>query len=190
MTFFPPTNYCDAIINMAPDNPNIHYHNHQYGFPVVHDDLLFERLVLEINQAGLSWTTILKKQANFRAAYCQFNIAKVASFDAHDVARLLADAGIIRNRLKVAAAIHNAQVILELQAHYGSFYHWLLHHHPLDLKDWVRLFNKTFKFTGGEIVNEFLMSIGVLPGAHQPHCPVYMAVLQSQPLWLQQASHK
>jgi DNA-3-methyladenine glycosylase I len=118
--------------------------------------------VLEINQAGLSWETILKKELGFRKAYNNFDINKVAKYEEADRERLLADAGIIRNRLKINAAIENARTILALQKEYGSFTKWLELHHPKTKDEWVKLFKKTFKFTGGEIVNEFLMSIGYL----------------------------
>ena len=99
------------------------------------------------------------------------------------MARLLEDAGIIRNRLKINAAITNAQVILNLQAQHGSFKNWLDLHQSYTKAEWVKLFKKTFKFTGGEIVNEFLMSIGYLPGAHSPDCKVYKQVLKTKPVW-------
>ncbi len=166
-------------------DPNKHYHDHQYGFPIADDNALFGRLLLEINQAGLSWTLMLKKQAHFQAAYAGFDIAAVAAFDEADRARLLADAGIVRNRLKVNAAIHNAQQILHLQQQYGSFKAWLDAHHPRALPEWVKLFKKQFKFVGGEIVNEFLMSTGYLPGAHSPDCPVYAQVAAANPPWWQ-----
>ena len=104
--------YCEYCNSHPDDIFNKTYHDTQYGFPLTDDDLLFERLVLEINQAGLSWITILKKADNFRKAYHGFNIAKVAKYGEKDVTRLLNDAGIIRNRLKVNAAIVNAQKIL------------------------------------------------------------------------------
>ena len=160
------------------------YHDEQYGFPLSDDNELFCRLILEINQAGLSWTTILKKQENFRQAYDQFDIQKVAAYGDEEKARLLADAGIIRNRLKVEAAIHNAQVILALQREYGSFKNWLDHHHPQNREEWTRLFKKTFRFTGGEIVNEFLVSTGYLPDAHEPDCPVYARIAALNPPWV------
>lgn len=166
--------YCD-LANALPDNtdnPNKHYHDHEYGFPVSDDRILFERLVLEINQAGLSWTLMLKKRAAFQAAYQGFDIAAVAAFDDTDRARLLADAGIIRNRLKINATIHNAQQILALQREFGSFKNWLDAHHPRSKEEWVKLFKKQFKFMGGEIVGEFLMSTGYLAGAHDASCPV------------------
>jgi DNA-3-methyladenine glycosylase I len=148
------------------------YHDNEYGFPVTSDEALFERLVLEINQAGLSWATILRKREGFRDAYRGFDIDVVAAFGSGDVARLLADASIIRNRLKVEAAIANARKLQEIRAEEGSFRQWLDRRHPLDKAEWVKLFKKTFRFTGGEIVGEFLMSTGYLPGAHHPNCPV------------------
>lgn len=173
--------YCDS----APGHP-LHgpYHDHEYGFPPPDDRALFERLVLEINQAGLSWLTILQKRAGFRRAYDDFDIATVAGYGAADRARLLADASIIRNRLKVDAAIHNAGVIVELQRSHGSFGAWLDAHHPLAKADWVRLFKRTFRFTGGEIVGELLMSTGYLAGAHRIDCPVHARIVESKPAWL------
>lgn len=150
-----------------------YYHDFQYGFPIEKDDELFGRLILEINQAGLSWTTILKKEENFRKAYAGFSIDAIAAFGEADKGRLMSDAGIIRNRLKIEAAIFNAQRIQDLRKEHGSFLNWLREHHPKEKSDWIKLFRKTFRFTGGEIVNEFLMSTGFLPGAHLPECPVY-----------------
>ena len=145
----------------APDVKDCHkmYHDTQYGFPIASDDELFGRLILEINQAGLSWETILKKQENFRNAYADFSIIKIAQFDDSDRERLLTDAGIIRNKLKVNAAIHNAQQLLQIKAEFGSFSQWLDKNHPLNKDEWTKLFKKTFKFVGGEIVNEFLISL-------------------------------
>lgn len=175
------SSYCD----IAPGHP-VHgfYHDHEYGFPLAGDDALFERLLLEINQAGLSWETILKKRAGFARAYDEFVVKRVAAYGAADVARLLSDAGIIRNRLKVAAAIHNAGVILRLRETHGSFGAWLDAHQPRDKAAWVKLFGKTFRFTGGEIVGEFLMSTGYLPGAHRDDCPVYARIVSARPAWL------
>jgi DNA-3-methyladenine glycosylase I len=173
---------------IAPGHPvHGHYHDHEYGFPQRDEPELFERLVLEINQAGLSWETILKKRAGFRAAYDQFDVDTVAAYGERDVERLLNDAGIIRNRLKVHAAIHNAQVIQQLRASHGSFAGWLDAHHPRDKADWVKLFKKTFRFTGGEITGEFLMSLGYLPGAHATDCPVYKRLAKIPPPWAAKA---
>ena len=170
---------------MKPEELSVHkiYHDTQYGFPITDDNELFCRLILEINQAGLSWTTILKKQEGFRKAYRGFDIKKVAAFKEKDSARLLSDAGIIRNRLKVNAAIENAKTILALQKEKGSFKNWLDHHHPLTREEWTSLFKQTFRFTGGEIVNEFLVSTGYLPGAHDETCPVFKKILKSKPAW-------
>jgi DNA-3-methyladenine glycosylase I len=172
--------YC----TIAPGHPwHGPYHDREYGFPVRRDQQLFERLVLEINQAGLSWLTILKKREAFRKAYDDFAIERVAGYGARERRRLLADAGIIRNGLKIDAAISNAARILELRESHGSFQRWLRAHHPLPKPEWVKLFKKTFRFTGGEIVGEFLLSTGFLPGAHEPSCPVYPRVLKRGPAW-------
>jgi DNA-3-methyladenine glycosylase I len=159
------------------------YHREAYGFPIRAEAELFGRLLLEINQAGLSWLTILKKADSFRQAYSNFEVDKVARYGDDDRERLLADAGIIRNRLKVEAAIHNARRILELRENHGSFANWLDAHHPRPRSEWVRLFRKNFRFTGGEITGEFLMSTGYLPGAHHPACPVHARVLATRPPW-------
>jgi DNA-3-methyladenine glycosylase I len=172
--------YC----RMAPDHP-FHgpYHDGEYGFPARDDTVLFERLVLEINQAGLSWLTVLKKRPAFAAAYAGYDLERVARFGDKDIARLMGDEAIIRNRLKIEACIANARRILELRAEAGSFAHWLDAHHPLPKDAWVRLFRDTFRFTGGEIVGEFLMSLGYLPGAHVEACPVHRRILRLGPPW-------
>ena len=181
--------YCD----IAPGHPvHDHYHAHEYGFPQHAESELFERLLLEINQAGLSWETILRKREGFRAAYDGFDVDTVAAYGEADVARLMGDAAIIRNRLKVQAAIHNAQVIQGLRRSHGGFVEWLDAHAiedgaPRDKASWVKLFKKTFRFTGGEITGEFLMSLGYLPGAHAEDCPVHATLLKLAPPWVQAA---
>ncbi|UKB82671.1 DNA-3-methyladenine glycosylase I [Chryseobacterium sp. MEBOG06] len=178
--------YCLAIEGMQPESRReLHknYHDNYYGFPIHDDNELFGRLILEINQAGLSWETILKKEESFRKAYDNFDIHKIAAYTEEDRERLLSDSGIIRNKLKVNAAIENAKTIIELQKEFGSFEKWLERHHPKTLQEWMKLFKKTFKFTGGEIVNEFLMSTGYLKGCHSETCPIYFKVLESNPLW-------
>ena len=177
------TTYCDFVQNAGKGTVHKDYHDQEYGFPIQDDNLLFARLVLEINQAGLSWETILKKKDNFFAAFDGFEIAKVARYTDKKKEKLMQDAGIIRNRLKIEATIHNAQRILQIQKEYGSFKEWLNKHHPKTKEEWVKLFKQTFRFTGGEIVNEFLMSIGYLPGAHTETCPVYKKVLKQKPKW-------
>ena len=178
--------YCD----IAPGHP-LHgpYHDHEYGFPQREEAVLFERLLLEINQAGLSWETMLRKRDGFRAAYSGFDVDRVARYGERDRARLLADPGIIRNRLKVEAAIHNARVIQQLRDTHGGFAAWLDAHHPLPKADWVKLFKKTFRFTGGEITGEFLMSLGYLPGAHRQDCPAYRRAAKQRPPWMAAAGH-
>jgi DNA-3-methyladenine glycosylase I len=161
------------------------YHDTEYGFPLRDDNALFERLALEINQAGLSWLTILKKKDNFHRAFDGFDIDTVAAYGEADRARLLADAGIIRNRLKVNALIENARRLQTIRQEHGSFAAWLDRHHPLSRAEWQKLFKKTFVFTGGEIVGEFLMSTGYLPGAHEATCPVYAEIARLNPPWMQ-----
>jgi DNA-3-methyladenine glycosylase I len=172
--------YCDA----APGHP-FHgpYHDTEYGFPQRDDAVLFERLALEINQAGLSWLIVLKKRRALFEAFRGFDPAAVARFGARDKRRLLADEGIIRNRLKIDAVIDNAKTVVEISRSHGSFASWLDAHHPLEKPDWVKLFKKTFRFTGGEVTGEFLMSLGYLPGAHQPRCPVQARILALDPPW-------
>ncbi|MDQ0965341.1 DNA-3-methyladenine glycosylase I [Flavobacterium sp. W4I14] len=180
--------YCAAIDNIQDEEEKAlhkNYHDNKYGFPIHEDNELFGRLILEINQAGLSWETILKKEQSFRDAYSDFDIAKVAAYTETDRTRLLADPGIIRNKLKVNAAIENARTILNLQEEFGSFERWLENHHSKTKEEWVKLFKRTFLFTGGEIVNEFLMSIGYLSGAHSQNCLIYKKVLKQKPMWAQ-----
>jgi len=177
--------YCLAAPGNALHGP---YHDSEYGFPARDESVLFERLVLEINQAGLSWATILRKRLAFRAAFAEFDVDRVAAFGTADVEHLMGDAGIIRNRLKIAATIDNARRIQELRSSHGSFADWLDAHHPRPREDWVKLFRKTFRFTGGEIVNEFLMSLGYLPGAHEPDCPVHKKISALDPPWARHAA--
>ncbi|HEY7479275.1 MAG TPA: DNA-3-methyladenine glycosylase I [Gemmatimonadales bacterium] len=174
------TSYCDIARHDPWHGP---YHDTEYGFPLTDDAALFERLMLEINQAGLSWLTILKKRDGFRRAYGGFDPAVVAAYGSRERKRLLGDPAIIRNRLKIEAAIANAARILELRQSHGSFAGWLDAHHPRSKEEWVQLFKRTFRFTGGEIVGEFLMSIGYLPGAHTRTCPVQRLILQQRPPW-------
>jgi DNA-3-methyladenine glycosylase I len=173
-----------AYCRLAPSHP-VHgpYHDAEYGFPATDERVLFERLLLEINQAGLSWLTILNKRAAFRAAFAEFEVDRVAAFGPVDIDRMLADSGIVRNRLKIAAAIENAQRIRALRESHGSFSDWLDAHHPRPVEAWTQLFRKTFRFTGGQIVGEFLLSLGYLRGAHQPDCPVFARIAKLSPPW-------
>jgi DNA-3-methyladenine glycosylase I len=175
--------YCEYVKNMDRDDLHKIYHDSEYGFPIHDDNLLLERLALEINQAGLNWSIILKKKDNFHTAFNSFDLNKVAAYKEKQIERLMSDAGIIRNRLKINAVIKNAEKIIQLRKEFGSFENWLNDNHPLTKDEWVKLFKKNFTFTGGEIVNEFLMSIGYLPNAHEPSCPVYKKILKLKPAW-------
>jgi DNA-3-methyladenine glycosylase I len=151
------TTYCDIALNHQWHGP---YHDHEYGFPLTDDAALYERLVLEINQAGLSWLTILKKREAFRQAYHGFDPERVAAYGARDRRRLLADAGIVRNRLKVEAVIANAARILELRESHGSFAARRAAHHTPTKEGWVERFNRPVPVTGGENVGEVMMCLG------------------------------
>jgi 3-methyladenine DNA glycosylase len=175
--------YCQYLREHPEDKLNKDYHDSEYGFPLTSDSALLERLVLEINQAGLSWITILKKKEAFHRVYDGFDVDKVAAYAEADTARLLGDASIIRNRLKVKAAIENARCIQGLRGEYGSFKGWLDANHPLSLDEWTKLFKRRFVFTGGEIVKEFLVSSGYLPGAHEKECPVFPKIARLHPAW-------
>jgi DNA-3-methyladenine glycosylase I len=173
--------YCDV----APGHPDHGpYHDREYGFPLTEERGLFERLILEINQAGLSWLTILRKREHFRRAYDGFDPELVARYGVRQKRRLLADAGIIRNRLKIEAAVANARRILDLRESHGGFHEWLMAHHPRARLEWVKLFRQTFRFTGGEITGEFLLSTGFLPGAHREDCPVLGKIRRARPPWM------
>jgi DNA-3-methyladenine glycosylase I len=175
--------YCKFCETKEPQEINRLYHDTQYGFPIDSDDELFGRLILEINQAGLSWQTILIKQDNFRNAFDDFSIEKIANYNQQKMNELLQNSGIIRNRLKINAAIHNARAVISLQKEHGSFKKWLEINSPKTKEEWVKLFKKDFKFVGGEIINEFLMSVGYLKGAHDEGCNIFSVVLLSNPDW-------
>ena len=169
--------YCSYCANLEEGNHHKIYHDNHYGFKIESDNELFGRLILEINQAGLSWNTILMKQENFRKAFDNYDISKIANYDDTKINDLLQDAGIIRNKLKVNAVIYNAQQILKIQEEFGSFKNWIELNHPLTKEEWVKLFKKYFKFVGGEIVNEFLMSTSYLKGAHDENCSIFEKVI-------------
>ena len=179
-----------AYCRSAPGHP-LHgpYHDLEYGFPARDESVLFERLTLEINQAGLSWLTVLQKREAFRSAFANFNVDRVAAYGDDDICRLLADRDIVRNRQKIAAVITNARRIRELRNTHGSFAGWLSAHHPRSPEAWTKLFRQNFRFTGGLIVGEFLMSLGYLPGAHEPDCPVYTQIAVLEPPWSQNGGH-
>lgn len=182
--------YCSYVRENPADTLNKKYHDTQYGFPLLEDDALFERLMLEINQAGLSWALILKRADNFHLAYDGFNIDRVAAYTEEDRLRLLGDAGIIRNRLKINAAVENARRIQSLRKEYGSFRGWLDAHTPLMLEAWTTLFKQVFVFTGTEIVKEFLVSTAYLPGAHDNDCPTFIQLSKMNLPWRSQNSSR
>lgn len=178
------SSYCDAIAQKRFSGLHKTYHDHFYGFPITDDDSLFGRLIMEINQAGLSWDTVLRKQSTIRAAYANFKIDKIAAFTEKEIEQLIQNPGIIRMRKKIEAIIYNAKQIQSLQKAHGSFYQWLCLQHPKTNEAWVKCFKKTFRFTGNEITKEFLMSTGFLPGAHHEGCPVYLEIIKAKPKWL------
>ena len=173
--------YCD----IAPGHP-VHgpYHDGEYGLPKTGEADLLELLSLEIFQAGLSWEIVLKKREATVAAFDGFDVDTVAAYGKRDINRLLKNAGIIRNRLKIESIIANANTIQAMRDSHGGFAKWLAAHHPLSREDWTKLFKKTFRFTGGEIVNEFLMCIGYLPGAHREDCPMFKRMKKAGPPWM------
>lgn len=182
--------YCDFCVTRPATDVHKVYHDFHYGFPIESDDELFGRLILEINQAGLSWQTILNKQRNFEEAFDGFQISLIAHYDSTKIESLLQNVGIIRNKLKVNAVIYNAQQILTLQNEFGSFKNWLDQQVENSKEKWVNVFKKRFKFVGGEIVNEFLMSTGYLPGAHQENCPIFDEIKKHNPSWIIQHHKK
>ena len=179
------SSYCAAVASGKFNARHKDYHDNLYGFIETEDNPLFGRLLMEINQAGLSWDTVLNKAESIKVAYANFDVESVANFTQNDVERLLQNPGIIRMRKKIEAAIYNAQQIQVLQKEYGSFYQWIDAQHPQKVEEWIKIFKKKLKFTGKEITKEFLMGIGYLKGAHVPECPLYEKVLKSQPKWLE-----
>jgi|TARA_R110000737_G_C14624685_1_gene494450 DNA-3-methyladenine glycosylase I len=175
--------YCDYCAGKEDGDLNKIYHDTAYGFPIANDNELFGRLILEINQAGLSWSLMLKKENNFRLAFDNFNIERISNYDDVKISELLENSGIIRNRLKINSVIYNAQKIISIQKEFGTFANWLDSQNPLSKEEWTKLFKKTFKFTGGEIVNEFLMSTGYLKGAHDESCTIFDKILEHNPKW-------
>jgi DNA-3-methyladenine glycosylase I len=179
--------YCRIAPGHAVHGP---YHDREYGFPQRDETVLFERLGLEIFQAGLSWELILKRRAGLARAFAGFAVDKVAAFNEADIDRLLADPAIIRNRAKVVAMITNARTVRELRRTHGGFAAWLDSHHPQELAGWIKIFRKTFKFTGPEVVREFLLSTGYLPGAHAEDCPVHAEITALRPPWMAAAGSR
>jgi len=162
--------YCNAL---PIDHVDRIYHDTVYGRSCTDDRELFGRLILEINQAGLSWHTILKKSHSIRIAYANYNIEFVAGFNEKAIEKLLGNKGVIRHKGKIDAIIFNAQQVLELQKKHDSFYKWIKEKGEITLEEWIKVFKKKFKFVGKEIVSEFLKGSGFIEGAHEKSCPVF-----------------
>jgi DNA-3-methyladenine glycosylase I len=173
----------------ATTEPNITYHDKEWGVPVHDDRLLFEFLILEGAQAGLSWTTILKKRHNYRKAFDGFRPEKIARYGARDVKRLLADAGVVRNRLKIAAAIENAKLFLAVRKEFETFdaYLWNFVGGKPILNRWRRMVDvpartaesdamsrdlqrRGFKFVGSTICYALMQATGMI-NDHLVTCP-------------------
>ena len=150
------------------DSLSENYHDNEWGKPLKNDDEFFERLTLEMFQAGLSWRTILVKREAFRKAFQKFQVEKVAKFGKEDIKRLISDSSIIRNKLKIESAIHNAKVFTQIKKDHGSFGKWLSQIDATD-KNVHKIFKQNFKFMGPEIVRMFLMSVGKIP-SHEKYC--------------------
>ena len=158
----------------------VDYHDREWGFPVVDDRRLFEKLCLEGFQAGLSWLTILRKRENFRAAFAGFDYERVARFDDGDVARLLGDEGIIRHRGKIEATINNARRALELAATEGSLaaYVWRFEGESAEALS-KHLKKRGWRFVGPTTVLSFMEAMGLV-NHHVEGCAIRPAVLQAR----------
>lgn len=165
--------YCSYCRNQPKESIHHWYHDEVYGKMSKNDDELFGRLILEINQAGLSWNTILQKYDGLKKAYSNFNIEQVASYNEENIANLMTNKNIIRHELKIKSIVYNARQILIIQKEFGTFKKWILQQNQNSLEFWTKLFKKNFKFVGKEIVKEFLLSNGVMTGAHDNNCPEY-----------------
>ncbi|SRR5258708_4443332 len=182
---------CDWV---STDPLDIAYHDNEWGKPLHNDTKLFEMLILEGAQAGLSWTTILRKRENYRKAFDTFDVEKIARYGSKKIALLLADSGIIRNKLKIAAGIQNAKAFLAVQKEFGNFdkYIWqFVDYKPIknvrkDLRDYPTKTNKAdvmskdllkrgFKFVGPTICYAFMQAVGMV-NDHQTHCFRYNEV--------------
>lgn len=173
--------YCDIAPGHAVHGP---YHDLEYGFPATDETVLLERLSLEIFQAGLSWLLVLNKRAALGRAFAGFDVDRVAAYGDAEVSRLLDDPSIIRNRAKIRAVINNARRVRALRQEHGGFAAWLAAMHPRGEDDWLKLFRANFQFAGREVVREFLMSVGHLPGAHRRDCPVFATIAAQRPPWM------
>tara|TARA_Y100000768_G_scaffold297685_1_gene231419 strand:- start:301 stop:843 length:543 start_codon:yes stop_codon:yes gene_type:complete len=176
--------YCSNVNCGRLNYYHKHYHDNIYGFPAKSENELFGRLILEINQAGLSWDIILKKEKGIKNAYRDYSFFKIAEFNKSDIQRILKDNEVIRMKRKIEAIIYNAKKIISITEKHNSFKSFLDMHHPLTLSEWLSVFKNEFKFVGKEICKEFLMSTGYLKGAHEKSCPIYKKVIRENPMWL------
>tara|TARA_B100001564_G_C20504131_1_gene607563 strand:- start:357 stop:797 length:441 start_codon:yes stop_codon:yes gene_type:complete len=140
------------------------------------DDELFGRLIMEINQAGLSWEIVLNKYPDIKKAYANFNITKIATFKDKEIEAIKNNSKVIRHELKIRSIVYNAQQILSIQKEFGTFGNWISKNRQNSIENWTSIFKKNFKFVGKEIVSEFLMSNGMISGAHDKDCPVYLKI--------------
>lgn len=167
-------------------NPNyVHYHDNEWGKIHYDDDYFFEFLVLESFQAGLSWECILNKRENFREAFCGFDCRKVAEFDDEKIAELSQNKGIVRNKLKIRAAVTNARIFIRIQHEFGSFSNYIWHFtngeqivnrdgeirvtSPLSDEISRELISRGMKFVGSTIIYSYLQAVGVIDD-HEPDC--------------------
>jgi DNA-3-methyladenine glycosylase I len=160
----------------------VHYHDEEWGVPCHTDGKLFELLVLECFQAGLSWETILNKRENFRAAFDHFDPERIQNYDETKIQKLLQDSGIIRNRRKIEAAIINARIFLSIQDEWGTFDHYIWHftngqtlhelglsHSALSDEISADMRRRGMKFIGSTVVYAYLQAIGVIE-SHEETC--------------------
>jgi len=176
--------YCSDVNCGELNYYHKYYHDNIYGFPAKSENELFGRLVLEINQAGLSWDIILKKEKGIKDAYRDYSFFNIAEFNNNDIQRILNDNKVIRMKRKIEAIIYNAKKIVSITEKHNSFKSFLDTHHPLTLCEWTSVFKNEFKFVGKEICKEFLISTGYLKGAHEKSCPIYKKVIRENPMWL------
>lgn len=168
------------------ENPRyVAYHDHEWGVPEHNDDKLFEILLLETFQAGLSWECILNKREAFRQAFCEFDFHKIACFDEAQVERLMQTPSIVRNRLKIRAAITNAHVFMKIRTEFGSFDHYIWQFtdgmtvrecgkstSPLSDAVSKDLRSRGMKFVGSTVIYAFLQAIGII-NSHEEDCFLY-----------------
>lgn len=178
----------------ATDPLNVIYHDQEWGVPVHDDKKLFEFLILEGAQAGLSWTTILKKRENYRSSFDRFDVKKIVKYSNKKIASLLENPGIIRNKLKIAATIQNAKAFIEIQKEFGSFdrYIWQFVENKPITNSWTKLsdyptktkeaetmskdlLKRGFKFVGPTICYAFMQATGMV-NDHQLSCFRYNKV--------------